>query len=169
MTVNKDSIRNLIDGDLSWEELKEDVLPKPKDSNRFESTLEVLQERVEWDDPILMPLNDHLFVVGSEEDRLVKAECGHEFCDHGENWKRHTRVRVREGPDEMDDLYEDWMSVDEDWSFQLREFFCPGCLQLLDVDAVPVAYPVLTPFEPDIDTFYEEWLGRPAPDTEPVD
>jgi acetone carboxylase gamma subunit len=31
---------------------------------------------------------------------------------------------------------------------------------------VPVGYPVIKPFEPDIDTFYEEWQGRSAPDRE---
>jgi len=29
---------------------------------------------------------------------------------------------------------------------------------------VPAAYPVLRNFEPDIDTFYEEWLGKKGPD-----
>jgi len=29
---------------------------------------------------------------------------------------------------------------------------------------VPAAYPVLRNFEPDIDTFYEDWLGKKTPD-----
>jgi acetone carboxylase gamma subunit len=35
---------------------------------------------------------------------------------------------------------------------------------LLAVDSVPRDYPVIEKFERDIVTFYEEWLGRPAPD-----
>ncbi len=162
--LDKDRVRRLIDGELTWEELRNEILPDPKDTNRFEKVLAVLQERVDWDDPILVPLNDHLYVVGTADGRVVRGACGEDLCTAGENWKRACDVRVREDEAEFDDLYPEYMSVAPDWSFQLREWFCPGCYALVDVDAVPVGYPVVTPFEPDIDTFYEEWQGRPAPD-----
>jgi acetone carboxylase gamma subunit len=43
----------------------------------------------------------------------------------------------------------------------LREYFCPGCLALLEVEAVPPGYPVIHDFVPDLEGFYEAWLGRP--------
>jgi acetone carboxylase gamma subunit len=45
---------------------------------------------------------------------------------------------------------------------ELREFYCPGCFTLLEVEAVPPGYPVLFDFQPDIEGFYE-WLGLPLP------
>lgn len=164
MSTDKSQIEKLIDGTLPWSELRDDVLPDPKDAERFETTIEVLQERVDWDDRILVPLNDHLFVVAGEEGRAVRAECGHVLCDAGENWKLDCQIRVREEDEETSELYPELMTPDSSWTFQIREFFCPGCYALLDVEAVPAGYPVLQKFEPDIDTFYEEWLGEPAPD-----
>src|SRR5450759_2595615 len=46
---------------------------------------------------------------------------------------------------------------------ELHEFYCPGCWSLLEVEAVPPGYPAVFDFEPDIDTFYADFLGRPAP------
>ncbi len=157
-------IEKLIGGELGWDELRNDVLPDPKDKNRFEVTREILQERVEWDDPILVPLNDHLYVVGTDEGRRIRCDCGHEFCDADDNWKKHARVRVREDEDEHREIYPKYQTPHPDWTFQLREWFCPDCFAQLDVDAVPAGYPVLRNFEPDIDTFYEDWLGKEAPD-----
>lgn len=163
-TTDEETIKKLIDGELPWSELRNEVLPDPKDPNRFEVTREILQERVDWENPILVPINDHVFVVGSDEGRIFKAACGQEFCSVEENWKHHTRVRVREGKDELADLYTEWQAPSTEWQFQLREFLCPNCLALLDVEAVPVGYPVQQKFEPDIDVFYEEWRDEPAPD-----
>ncbi|MUV85794.1 acetone carboxylase subunit gamma [Natronomonas sp. CBA1123] len=162
--TDRQQVEKLIDGELGWEELRNDVLPDPKDDQRFEVTRRLLQEDVEWDDPILLPLNDHLYVVGSEQGRIVKCDCGHEFCGVEKNWKEHARVRVREDEDDHREIYPEYQTPHPDWTFQLREWFCPGCFAQLDVDAVPAGYPVLQNFEPDIDTFYEEWLGEKAPD-----
>jgi acetone carboxylase gamma subunit len=164
MATNRDQIAKLIEGELSWQELRNDVLPDPKGQHRFETTREVLQDTVDWDDPILVPLNDHLYVVGTDDGRKVKADCGEVLCDAAENWKLQCQVRVREDTDELEEIYTAWMRPDEDWTFQLREFFCPNCYQQLDVEAVPAGYPILQKFDPDIDTFYEEWQDKPAPD-----
>jgi acetone carboxylase gamma subunit len=53
------------------------------------------------------------------------------------------------------------MHSDPEW-MELREFYCPGCFALLEVEAVPPGYPVLFDFQPDIDGLYE-WLGLPLP------
>jgi acetone carboxylase gamma subunit len=164
MSTDKDQIEKLIDGTLPWPELRDDVLPDPKDMERFETTIEVLQERVDWDDIILVPLNDHLLVVAGDDGRTVKAECGRYLCDADENWKLDCEIRVREDQSETAELYPELMTPDSSWTFQIREYFCPGCYALLDVEAVPAGYPIIQKFEPDIDTFYEEWYGEPAPD-----
>jgi acetone carboxylase gamma subunit len=163
--MDSERIKRLIEGDLSEEELRNDVLPDPKDPNRFEKVRETLQARVDWEEPILVPLNDHLHVVAADDGRIVKGECGHEFGPVSENWKTNSQVRVREDQDEINELYPKYMGTAPNWTFQLREFFCPECYELIDVDAVPAGYPVLHSFEPDIDAFYEEWLGESPPDT----
>lgn len=163
--LEKDRVRQLIEGELSWDELSNEVLPDPKDPERFEKTREVLQDKVDWNDTILVALNDHLVVVGTDDGRVVRTLCGEDLCDANENWKKACQVRVRED-DDLNDLYPEYMHVDPDWTFELREWFCPGCYELVDVDAVPVGYPVLKPFDPDIDTFFEEWQGEPAPDSD---
>lgn len=164
--LDEQTAEKLIEGDLPWEELRTSILPDPKDPNRFQVVREVLQNRVDWDEPILVPLTDHLYAVGTDDGRKVKAECGHELCDLGENWKHHCRVRVREGREDMMDLYTHDQSPDPDWQFQLRELFCPECYTLVDVEAAPVGYPIQLPFEPDIDLFYESWLDETPPDRE---
>ena len=55
------------------------------------------------------------------------------------------------------------MGCDPNWQ-ELREYICPGCFRLLDVEAVPPGYPTIFNFLPDIDNFYEKWLGKKAPD-----
>jgi acetone carboxylase gamma subunit len=157
-------VAQLIEGELGWEELRNDVLPDPKDGQRFEVTRRLLEERVEWDNPILVSINDHLYAVGSDQGRIVTCDCGHEFCSLSDNWKHHARVRVREDESEHREIYPEYGTPHPDWDFQLREWLCPGCYAQLDVDAVPVGYPVEKRFEPDVDTFYEEWPGEPAPD-----
>jgi acetone carboxylase gamma subunit len=32
----------------------------------------------------------------------------------------------------------------------LREFYCPGCGKMLDVEAVPPGYPLIFNFEPEL-------------------
>ena len=54
------------------------------------------------------------------------------------------------------------MAGDPEWN-HLREYFCPGCKTLLEVEAVPPGYPVIHDFLPDLEGFYGEWLGREVP------
>lgn len=158
--MNTETIEQLIDGELPWERLRSEVLPDPKDDDRFLKVREALQERVDWDDSIVLPLNDHLYVVLQDDDYVVKAGCGHEYCELGENWKLHCQMRVREDEAEMDEVFPGLLGPDPEWTHQVREYYCPECYQLIDTTAVPAGYPMFLPFEPDIDTFYEEWLGE---------
>ncbi len=43
----------------------------------------------------------------------------------------------------------------------MREFYDPIDGTLLYVETVPPGYPIIHNFEPDLEAFYTEWLGRP--------
>jgi acetone carboxylase gamma subunit len=159
---DKKTLGRLIDGDLSWDELKP-IIAGRKDADRFDMILEILQERVPWNEKIILPLHEHLYIVAKEGKRIVKCDCGYEFCDYKENWKTKCRVRVRDSAKEIDELYPKYMGCDPNW-MELREYFCPGCFALLDVESVPPGYPTVFNFLPEIDIFYEKWLGKKAPD-----
>jgi acetone carboxylase gamma subunit len=62
----------------------------------------------------------------------------------------------------MREIYPRFAHSDPDW-MQLREFFCPSCARLLEVEAVPPGYPVIHDFLPDVEGFYTGWLGRELP------
>jgi acetone carboxylase, gamma subunit len=93
---------------------------------------------------------------------VVRCECGHEFCDYRENWKLEALINVRDRVEDLREIYPEKMHGDPDWNV-LREFFCPGCKTLLEVEAVPPGYPPVHDFVPDLEGFYEDWLGRPLP------
>lgn len=77
--------------------------------------------------------------------------------------KTKCRIRVRDTEEDIRELYPKYMGCDPEWE-ELREFYCPGCFTLLDTETVPPGYPVVFNFLPDIDTFYEKWIGRSPPD-----
>ena len=159
---DRKTLERMIDGDLSWDELKP-IISGKKDSNRFDIILQILQSRVKWQEKIILPLHEHLYIVSKNSQRIVKCDCGYEFGDYRENWKTKCRVRVRDTIEDIEELYPKYMGSDPEWE-ELREYYCPGCFTLLDTEAVPPGYPTIFNFLPDIDIFYEKWLGRKAPD-----
>lgn len=162
MPVQDDeTIAKLIDGELEWPKVKE-IISNPKDPERFDQVLGILQERVSWDETILLPLAEGLYIVQKEAERIVKCACGHEFGPYTENWKHHARVRLRDTTESLRELYRSYEHSDPEW-MELREYFCPGCFTLLEVEALPPGYPVLFDFLPDLEGFYEKVLGRPLP------
>ncbi len=176
-------IERLLDGNLAWAAVQE-MMREAKDRDRFDIFVDVLQSRVPWDDPILLPLTPQLFIVDkpTTEDsssaglgsgngtgkrtgkRVVKCRCGHEFGDHRINWKLSALINVREDEASLAEVYVGREMPDPTW-MQLREYICPGCGSQLEVEAVPRGTPPDFDFLPDLDTFYDEWLGRPRPDT----
>ena len=131
-----------------------------KDRDRFEKYIEILQDRVSWQDRILLPIAEHLFIVQKNKDRIVKCDCGHEFGDYRTNWKLHANIRVRESEEDLEEIFIGGRKCDPQWMV-LREYYCPNCFAQLEVEAVPPGYPVIFDFEPDIDGFYREWLKSP--------
>jgi len=51
MNVDKKTLERMIEGDLKWDELKP-IISGRKDQNRFDKTMEILQEKVKWNETI---------------------------------------------------------------------------------------------------------------------
>ncbi len=158
----KKEIEDLLDGKLPFSAIHK-MLSNFKDPDRFDQVVKILQERVPWKEPILLPYGQHLYIVQKPDGaRVVKCDCGHEFGDYTENWKLSAAIRVRNSNEDLREIYPEMMHCDPDW-MELREYFCPGCWSLLEVEAVPPGYPVVFDFLPDLETFYNDWLGRKLP------
>ncbi len=163
---DEQTIADLVDGRLPPESLKS-MMSSFKDSDRFIKYLRVLQARVPWSDPILLPLGPHLYIVGRADGaRVVRCDCGHEFGDYRHNWKLSALILVRDTEERLHEIYPRMMHADPDWMV-LREFVCPGCATLLEVEAVPPGYPIVVDFQPDLEAFYRDWLGLELPAAPP--
>jgi acetone carboxylase gamma subunit len=161
MAVDKSDIEMLIDGKLAWPAVQE-LMREAKDSDRFDKYVEILESRVAWDDRILLPLTPVLSIVDKGGSRVVKCRCGHEFGDYRVNWKLSALINVRDSEESLSEVYKGRELPDPSW-VQVREYICPGCGTQLEVEAVPRGCPPDFDFLPDLDTFYEDWLGRPLP------
>jgi acetone carboxylase gamma subunit len=160
-------IEQLVDGKLPWPRVQE-IMKDAKDSDRFEKWLAILQERVPWQERILLPLTPALFIVQKGAERIVKCRCGQEYGDYRVNWKLEALIHVRDSEDSLSEVYQGREMPDPDW-IQVREYYCPGCGTQLEVEAVPRGTPPDFEFLPDLDTFYRDWLGKPLPDTVPFE
>ena len=135
---------------------------QPKEADRFEHAVAAWQKRVPWPEEILLPLAEHLFIVKKGERAIVKTTCGQELCAWNEPWPMHCRIIVRNTREKLLEIYpEEHLTINPDL-IELREFICPGCGTLLDVDCVPPTYPIVQEFTPDLEGLYA-WLGKPLP------
>lgn len=164
MAFTKEKVRDLINGTID-DDTYQQMLTRPKDNERFFTYLEILQEQVPWDDKIVLPLGPKLFIVQQPADKrwVIKSWSGHVFCNWNENWKMHALIRVRDTQEKMEELYPKLMAPSVEWQV-IREYIDPVSGELLDVEAPVPWYPVIHDFEPDIDTFYKEWLGVDVPE-----
>ncbi len=159
-TYSKAVIADLVDGKLPWKTLKE-MMSSYKDADRFDKYVAVLQERVAWKERILLPLGPHLFIVRKDDGGIVtKSSSGFEFGDYRENWKLKARIYVRNSNEAYREIYPALMHADPLW-MELREYYDPFDGTLLEIEVVPPGYPILHSFQPDLEGFYRDWLGRP--------
>ena len=88
MAYTKAKIKDLVDGKIDRDTLHT-MLSTPKDKERFEIYLGILQEQVPWDDRIILPLGPKLFIVQRRSDNkwVIRSLAGHDFCAWNENWK----------------------------------------------------------------------------------
>lgn len=156
----RETIEQVIDGTLPWRELKS-MMSSFKDPGRFDVYVDILQQRVPWEDRILLPLSDNLFIVERPDgERVTKSRAGFDFGDYRLNWKLKALIFERDSDELMDEIYPRLMGADPHW-MTLREYYCPTSKTLLDVEAVPPGYPIVHAFQPDLEGFYRDWLGRP--------
>jgi acetone carboxylase gamma subunit len=161
-TYERALLEALYDGRLGASEVHA-VMSRYKDADRFDQMVAIHQDRVPWDDPILLPLGEALYIVRNAAGaRVVKCACGQELGDHRDNWKLSALIHVRNTADALAEIYPGLTGPDPEW-MELREFFCPGCHRQLEVEAVPPGYPIVLDFAPDLEAFYGDWLGRPLP------
>ncbi|MFH1538377.1 MAG: acetone carboxylase subunit gamma [bacterium] len=161
-TYTRKQLEDLIDGKLPFKNLHR-MMSNFKDADRFDRMVEILQDRVPWDDRILLPYGLHLYIVQKADGaRVVKCDCGHEFGDYRENWKLSAEIFVRETDKLYREIYPKMLHAMPEWMV-IREFYCPGCQTLLEAEAVPPGYPIIFDFLPDLETFYGDWLGRELP------
>lgn len=164
MAYTRAKIVDLVDGTIDDETLHQ-MLSTPKDPERFGMYLEILQERLPWKDKIILPLGPKLYIVQMADTKkwVIRSEAGHVFCDWRENWKLHAVIHVRETAEKMEEIYPRLMAPTPSWQV-IREYYCPLSGDLLDVESPTPWYPVIHDFQPDIDTFYTQWLGLEIPE-----
>ncbi len=155
----QDVIADLIDGKLNWQMTKR-IMSDFKDADRFDKYLAILQARVPWSERILLPIGEHLYIVQKDAARIVKCDCGQEFGDYRRNWKLAALILVRDTEELLEEIYPGPTKPDRKLQ-EIREFICPGCATVLEVEAVAPGYPITSDFEPDLDGFYGQVLGRP--------
>jgi len=159
MSYDREEIEQLIDGRLPWPRVRA-IISSPKDDDRFDKYLEILQGRVPWKERILLPLAEHLYIVEKDDERIVKCDCGYEFGDYRVNWKLEALIYVRDTEEKLEEVFYGPRKPDPDFC-DVREYYCPGCGAQLEVETLPVGYPAIFDFLPDLDAFYRDWLGRP--------
>lgn len=141
----RELIRDLLDGSISSEDLQA-IQRAPKDAGRREMVVSIEQERVAFEEPILVCLQEELFVVEAADGPAVRCRCGHDFGPLERDWKESAAIVERRGESAF---FRGPRAADADWMV-LREFYCPGCATRLDVEAVPDGYPFIVNFEPEL-------------------
>jgi N-methylhydantoinase B/oxoprolinase/acetone carboxylase alpha subunit/acetone carboxylase gamma subunit len=160
--LEADTLAALADERLSRREVKT-IQSSYKDADRFDKWLAVLQERVPYEEPIVLPAGESLNITRSAGgDLVIRCDCGHEFCSYEENWKMHASIHVRDSVEAMREVFPKMAHADPEW-MELREFHCPACARQLEVECSPPGYPVVHEFLPDVEGFYRGWLGREVP------
>jgi N-methylhydantoinase B len=160
--LERETLEAMLDENLSRRQIR-DIQSGFKDPDRFDKWVEVLQERVPYDEEIVLPCGEGLNVVRAGDGELViRCDCGHDFCGPHRNWKLEALINVRANEQELREIYPKLAHAEPGW-MELREFQCPGCARQLEVEASPPGYPVVHEFLPDVDGFYRGWLGREIP------
>ncbi len=160
--LERETLAALLDERLSRREIR-GIQSGYKDPDRFDKWISVLQDRVPYDDPIVLPMGEGLNAVRASDGELaIRCDCGHDFCHPSRNWKMEAVVRIRDTEESLHEIFPGYAAGDPEW-VELRELFCPSCARQLEVDTYTPGYPVVHDFLPDIEGFYRGWLGRAVP------
>jgi N-methylhydantoinase B/oxoprolinase/acetone carboxylase alpha subunit/acetone carboxylase gamma subunit len=161
--MTKELLGDLLDEKLTRRAVK-DIQSGMKDPDRFDLWVQVLQDRVSYDDQIVLPFGEGLNIVRRKSDGelVIRTDAGHDFCRWDENWKMHAPVFIRDTDELYEEIYPKLAYPEGDW-MELREYYCPISGRLLETEAVPPGYPVQHEYLPDLEGFYKGWLGREVP------
>ena len=165
MKLDKDTLRDLVDEKLPRGQVRA-IQSGYKDADRFDKYVAILQEQVQLGRPDRAavrraPVHRRQARRGElrRSSHATAATSSATTARTGSSRRSSTCARpsrscARSIPDKM--------HGDPEWNV-LREYFCPGCRTLLEVEAVPPGYPPVHDFVPDLEGFYNDWLGRPLP------
>jgi N-methylhydantoinase B len=162
-TLSKETLADMLDEKLSRRTVK-DIQSGIKDGDRFDKWVAVLQERVPYTDEIVLPFGEALNIVrrASDGELVIRTDGGADLCGWKENWKMHAVMYVRDTVEAYREIYAEFGHPQPEW-MELREFYCPVTGRLLETEAVPPGYPIVHEYLPNLEGFYEGWLGRPMP------
>ena len=144
MSISDEELKDLLDGKLHSDRVRE-LQSLPKDQSRRERIVGLWQQRLRWKEPIVLCLQENLFVVQGEKAKTVRCKCGHDFGHYRVNWKESALVYERDPQD--GEIYSPANAPTSEWMVA-REFYCPGCATLLDTEGVPQGYPFIFNFLP---------------------
>jgi acetone carboxylase, alpha subunit len=161
--VTEETLADLLDEKLSRRAVK-DIQSGIKDPDRFDKWVALLQARVDYDDPIVLPYGEGMNIVrrASDGELMIRTDAGADLCRWDQNWKLHVPMFVRDTDELFREIYPTLGHPEGDWQ-ELREYYCPVSGRLLETEAVPPAYPVMHEYLPDINGFYSGWLQRDLP------
>jgi acetone carboxylase gamma subunit len=110
-----------------------------------------------------MALGPHLNLAIRDSDQEIHAfcDCGQDLGHYKGNWKLNANIYVRDTAEKMDEVYPRLMAPDTSWQVY-REYTCPNCGTMLDIEAPTPWYMCMHDVQPDLKTFFE-WVGIPAP------
>lgn len=161
-TYTKQEVKQLVDGTLAWDTVHQ-MISMPKDADRYKLYMEVIQEKMSYKHKVIMALGPHLNLAIRDGDEEIHAfcDCGKDFGHYKGNWKLNANIYVRDTAEKMDQVYPRLMSPDTSWQVY-REYSCPDCGTMLDIEAPTPWYMCMHDVQPDLKTFFE-WVGIPAP------
>jgi N-methylhydantoinase B len=161
--MTKETLADLLDEKLSRRAIK-DIQSGIKDPERFDTWVALLQERVAYDDPIVLPYGEGINIVRrrSDGELVIRTDAGADLCRWDQNWKLHVPMFVRDTDELYREVYPELGHPDGAWQ-ELREYYCPISGRLLETEAVPPGYPAQHEYLPDLHGFYAGWLGRELP------
>ena len=125
----------------------------------------MLQARVDYDDPIVLPLRrgaEHR-QARSDGEYVIRTDAGADLCRWDENWKMHAVIYVRDS--ERVDCARSTRSsatpTPSGWSCASSTARSRG--HLLEVEALPPGYPVVHEFLPDLQGLLRGLAGEGDP------
>ena len=138
--VTEETLGDLLDEKLSRRAVK-DIQSSIKDPDRFDKWVSLLQARVDYDDPIVLPYGEGMNIVRTSDGELmIRTDAGADLCRWDQNWKLHAPMFVRDTDALYREVYPELGHPDGDWQ-ELREFYCPVSGRLLETEAVPPGLP----------------------------